>query len=259
MEARRRRPSAAARRAGRRRPSWPSAGRTGRARAGRRRASRRATRRRARGRSARAPSRRGRSRSGSSARARAGAARRSCRPCPARPRRPAPSARAPRRAIGRRRVEKTAASKSLPRISVTSGTPSQAAKTGRGHDRPRAAEGDHVGDRARRRVGLQRAPGAVERVRRVVLDRAREVAPARLASRSPTAARARLRHEVQDVDGHAAPAQPAHDPVARLRHPAAARRVGLGQPQRAQRASGVAEAAAVVIVVVVAVESSYQR
>ncbi len=32
--------------------------------------------------------------------------------------------------IGRRRVEKTAASKSLPRISVISGTPSQAAKTG---------------------------------------------------------------------------------------------------------------------------------
>ena len=40
------------------------------------------------------------------------------------------------------------------------------------------------------RVGLQRAPGAVERVRRVVLDRAREVAPARLVSRSPTGARA---------------------------------------------------------------------
>ncbi len=73
----------------------------------------------------------------------------------------------------------------------------------------------------------------------------------RPGSRSPTAARARARHEVQDVDDHAAPAQPAHDPVAGLRHPAAARRVGLGQPQRAQRRrrSGVLEAAAVVIAI----------
>ena len=186
---RRRRPSAAARRAGRRRPSWPSADRTGRARAARRRASRHARRSPATGRSAPAPSRSGRCRWGSSAPARPGAARRSCRPCPGRPRRRAPSAAKAWSSTGRRRVEKTAASKSLPRISVISGTPSQAAKTGAGHDRPRAAEGHDVRDAPRRGSACKRAPRAVERVRRIVLDRALQVAPAGLGLDRPRPAR----------------------------------------------------------------------
>ena len=90
----------------------------------------------------------------------------------------------------------------------------------RGEERQIAAECHDVRDRTHVEGQASPVPGAVDRVRRVLLERPAEVRAAQLGARGAAI-------EVDDVDRDPLGGQAAHDAVARLRHPAAVGRVVL--------------------------------